>query len=444
MKRLTLKGLFGAGLFWAGFAYPLTGALAQPNEAPETRENAPQSAIEQRSEQVVQFINQDIDAETVFSDRFLKALPVEQLNGFTQSLIAQFGKAVSVTHLDPNSGNRSSLHVAFERGIAKGAIAIDPGDDNKVSELVFRSVDPVSAEGDSLETIAAELSALPGDVGAYFGPLDGTEPALSLQSGKQFALGSTFKLYVLAALAREIAEGRRNWSDVVTLDTRSFPSGMMQDWPRGAPVTLHSLASLMISISDNTATDQLIKELGRDTVFQMMVDTGHSSPQLNNPFITTRELFELKGGPAQRLQAYRAAAGDAKARLAILGGIPANPVSSDDVEAAFGGDPIALDIEWFASADDLAKLLRSMNDTGLKDAFGIMAINKGLPSSTFANWSYAGYKGGSEPGVLQVTWLLTDNAGIDHVLTLSWSDPNAPVELATLLGFAQRLLVLPR
>ena len=53
---------------------------------------------------------------------------------------------------------------------------------------------------------------------------------------------------------------------------------MAQDWPKGAPVTLHTLATLMISISDNTATDQLIAIVGRDAIAEELRASGHAEP----------------------------------------------------------------------------------------------------------------------------------------------------------------------
>src|SRR5690606_39753601 len=45
----------------------------------------------------------------------------------------------------------------------------------------------------------------------------------------------------------------------------SLPTGILQEWPVGTPMTIQSLATLMISISDNTATDVLLRVAGRDT-----------------------------------------------------------------------------------------------------------------------------------------------------------------------------------
>ena len=75
---------------------------------------------------------------------------------------------------------------------------------------------------------------------------------VSLTLMSLMAIGSTFKLYVLSALSHAIARGEHRWDEVVTLNQRSFPSGQMQDWPRSTPVTLQTLATMMIAISDNT------------------------------------------------------------------------------------------------------------------------------------------------------------------------------------------------
>ena len=107
--------------------------------------------------------------------------------------------------------------------------------------------------------------------------LAGHEPDRAL------AIGSTFKLFILAELSRQIRAGERRWSDVVPLDRRSIPSGMLQNWPPGSPLTLHSLAALMISISDNSATDVLLRTLGRGNVERMMTTLGVAAAERNRP-----------------------------------------------------------------------------------------------------------------------------------------------------------------
>ena len=411
---------------------------ARPDPAP-VADAAERSPLERRAEQVVALINGEIAPDEMFTEGFLAAVPPAQLAAISAQLTGQFGRAIAVEQIGSPEATRSALAIRMERAIARGGIAIDPTRDDRVSELLFQTFEPLD---DSPEKIEADLAALPGEVSWYFGPIDGGAPLLANDPERAMPLGSTFKLYVLAALAHEIARGERAWDDVVALpDRRSFPSGMMQDWPQDAPVTLATLASLMIAISDNTATDALIAVLGRDAVYRALAASGHSTPEANAPFLTTREMFLLKGGPTERLEAYRV--GDEPARRAILDRLEEVALATGTVEAAFSGGPVALDVEWFASAADLAALFRWMRANADPFAFEIMAINPSMPVGQREKYAYAGYKGGSEPGVLNLTWLVQDRTGRDHVLVLSWRDPERSLDTATLELIGQRILSLP-
>ncbi|GAB4486320.1 MAG: serine hydrolase [Erythrobacter tepidarius] len=398
--------------------------------------------LEERSLQVVMMLNGEAVPEDVFSREFQAAIPAAQIKALSASLVAQFGAAVGVDHLSPRDGTRAVLHIRFERGLAKGSIAIAPAQDNRVSELLFTSVDSLAVAGDTHERIAADLAALPGTVNAWFAPLDGGAPVISIGADKPLALGSTFKLYVLATLAEDVKAKRRNWSDVVLLSEKSYPSGRLQDWPKGAPVTLHTLASLMISISDNTATDQLIAVLGRERILKLMKDSGHANPGANDPFLTTRELFVLKTWDRKALDNWRKGPSAENGALEAL--LSSDNPSLDEVNAAFAQGPKAIDIEWFASPADLAKLFAHMRMTADPEAFAIMAINPSATPAITDAWRYIGFKGGSEPGVMNLTWLLTDKAGRDWVLTLGWNNPAAALDQGKLEGIAQRILLLPR
>jgi hypothetical protein len=74
----------------------------------------------------------------------------------------------------------------------------------------------------------------------------------------------------------------------------------------------------------------------------------------------------------------------------------------------------------------------------------ILAINPGLASPLTGSLDYVGYKGGSEPGVLNLTWLVRNRAGTWHVVTGSWNNPAAPVQEAQLIGLLSRAIQLVR
>ena len=91
----------------------------------------------------------------------------------------------------------------------------------------------------------------------------------------------------------------------------------------------------------------------------------------------------------------------------------------------------------------LAGLMRRIAALEDPNAREIMAVSPAMPEAKRGNWRYVGFKGGSEPGVLNLTWLLQDQAGDWRILSLSWNDPAAPVDAGTLELIAQRILSLP-
>lgn len=228
-------------------------------------------------------------------------------------------------------------------------------------------------------------------------------------------LGSVFKLYVLAALLDAVDEGTVTWTQNVTIrdELDSFPSGTTQDVEAGTEMTVLELAELMISISDNTATDHLIDLLGRETVEEAQAAYGHSDPDLNRPFLTTRELFLLKTDESLLAEYVDADSDQRRALLDSMANLDLPPI--EDVLSFVEGGALAVDVaEWFATPNDMCRLLVELaKSSEVKD---ILAINPGVPDDT-GRWSYIGFKGGSEPGVVASAWLLEDADGRTFTVT---------------------------
>lgn len=403
------------------------------------QEEAAPNSLEASAEGIIAVFQGTRPAHEVFSPMFLASVPEAQLQALHQQLTAQFGALQGLESVEPSGSSSAIVSLRFERAIARGPMQLDA--DGLVAGLLINQFEPID---DSPAKIASDIAALPGETSVYYAPLaEGAEPIVAVTADEQFAIGSTFKLYVLSALARQIAAGEHAWDEVVPLGTRSLPSGLMQSWPEGAPVTLHTLATMMISISDNTATDQLIEIVGREAVADELRASGHSDPDRALPFLTTLELFGLKGDLA-RGQAYAAASEEEQARLldSLASEIAGHP---DNIVKPTSAQPTAIDsLEWFASGRDLAGLLRRIVALDDPTARAIMAVTPAVPEPKRADWSYIGYKGGSEPGVFNLTWLLQDKAGEWRILAMSWNNPDAPVEPAPFELIAQRILSLPR
>ncbi|MDH3247690.1 MAG: class A beta-lactamase-related serine hydrolase [Acidimicrobiia bacterium] len=276
--------------------------------------------------------------------------------------------------------------------------------------------DPPETYDDAFERLAAL-----GTTGALVAETtDGTcRPIAETLSPTPLPLGSMFKLYVLGAVADAVASGEIGWNDPVTLDESNYslPSGITQTEEPGSERTVLILAQRMIEISDNTATDHLIALVGRDAVEATQAKMGTAEPSLNIPFLTTRELFQLKLGDAGLLAEY--VNGDVDARRQVLDDLTSQPLP--DLSAATGWtEPIeVLLVEWFASPLDLCEawvvLAGWAAEPELEALADVVGANPGLPDETLV-WDEIWFKGGSEPGVVGTSWYLVTDDGRSFVV----------------------------
>ena len=405
-------------------------AAAQPSDA----------ALRAQGGQVVRLLRGEAAAEELFSLSFLAAVPAAQVRAIAGQLQAQYGATRGLAGVAPRSATAGTIRIDFERAVVAMDIQIDPAPPHRINGLLVTNVE---VRDDSLERVLAELRALPGQTGLSIVRLGNGAPnviAAHNQDGP-LAVGSAFKLVILAELTRQVRAGRRRWSDVVTLDRRSIPSGTLQNWPAGAPVTLHTLASLMISVSDNTAADILLHALGRENVERMMATTGLiDGAARNRPFLSTLEMAVIKTSGEAGLAAWRAA--DEAGRRRLLATAYAQRDASGIDVAAFTGNPLALDVEWFASPHDLVRVMDWFRREGEETARAILAINPAMSAAQRQGLSYVGYKGGSEPGVLNLTWLVRGRDGVWYAVAGTWNDPAAPVDESRLLGLMARAIRL--
>jgi len=376
----------------------------------------------------------------MFTPAFLAQVPEAQVRNIAAQLGAQYGAPRRVARIDPQSPTAGVVHIETERATLHMNLVIEPQPPHRITGLLLTGAD---VRGDSMDAILEEVRALPGQASFASAALLEGGPSVTAghETERPLAIGSAFKLWILAELSRQVRASERRWSDVVTLDRRSVPFGTLQTWPQGAPVTLHTLASLMISVSDNTAADMLLHTLGRDHVERMMERIGIASAARNRPLLSTLEVAAIKTGPAPALSLWRQADEAGRRRLlADLAGTDANRI---DI-GRFSGNPLAIDVEWHASASDLVRtmdwLRRNADDTGR----AILAINPAVPPALRGDFAYLGYKGGSEPGVINLTWLIRTQSGRWHVVTGSWNNPAAPVDEARFAALLTRAVQLLR
>lgn len=411
------------------FAFAAPAAAADPS--PE---------FSRRAAELIGLLDGGTEPDKLFSPAFLAQVPAAQVKSVAAGLKASHGAVKKVNRIEVTSATNGAVYVDYERAILRFNMAVAAAPPHLIEGLVVAGTE---VQGDSVRAVFGELTALPGEVSLAAARLEESGPAniLTQKAEMPLAIGSSFKLFILAELVRSVKAGERKYSDVVTLDRRSLPSGLLQDWPKGAPITLHSLAALMISRSDNTATDALLQALGRDKVEAMMATVGVKAPERNRPFLSTREVFALKMGDPAALRAWNAA--DEAGRRAMLSGSLAAVDAAALDPSRLSGQPMAIgEVEWFASPADLVRTLDWIRRSGDQAALDILAINPGLGRAAAEGFSYMGFKGGSEPGVLNASFLLRNKAGTWIAVSTTWNNQAAPLDEAKFIALMGRLIAL--
>lgn len=325
-----------------------------------------------------------------FADSFLNQIPVtpEQIIGQLRDSLGAFRSIQPETN---------GYRVRFDRGSLKATIALNSS--GQIVSLFFQEI-----QGGAIAPSEAiqQLQTLPGR--ANFLVLEDGQERAALHADQPLAVGSTFKLAVLAQLQQQIQSGQKSWDQVVALraQDKSLPSGILQTWFDGALLTIQTLATLMISQSDNTATDALVRLVGREAL--------ESIAPRNTPFLTTRELFILKAPQnVSLLQRYQS--GNVNQRRQVLRELAQLPLPQlADVHTT----PTALDVEWHFTSRELCNLMATVADLPL------MRVNPGIQNP--AGWARVSYKGGSEPGVLNLTTELKSANGKTYCVSTTWNN----------------------
>ncbi|MFN3475798.1 MAG: serine hydrolase [Blastomonas sp.] len=413
----------------------LTPAQAQtpPGPAPAT-----QGTFDQPARDVLALLQGTAEPATIFTPAFLTAVPPDQLATVLGQLKAQFGEALAVSALRPMDARAASIDIRFEKAIVTFTIGVLNG---RLSGLF---VTGSRTQGDTLEQISADIAALPGRSGFVVQKLTetGAETIASHKADERFAIASVFKLYVLAEIDRAVRAGERRWDDVLTLAQKSHPSGITQAWPDKAPMTLQTLATLMISISDNSATDTLIAAIGQDRLAAIVRASGHARPSDMIPLLSTQQVTGLKM-PANAALRDRFLAADDPGQTRILAQAgDALALPRLDLSVYTGGPNQIDTVEWFASPADIARLLAMIERDGDPVTRAILKVNAGIAPLNAGRWAYLGYKGGSEPGVMATSFLARSSAGERYIVSALVNNPAADIDQPGFVTLVTRLLDL--
>jgi hypothetical protein len=427
----------------------LATPFASAQQTPQVAAVQATPALTQRAGELIALLNGGSDVATLFDSSFLAQVPEAQIRAISIQLREGLGKAVAVADIDAVQPNAARVRITYERGIVSMNLAVASAAPNRIIGLL---VTGTSTTEPSLDAVVAALKAEPGLTGFTLARLDNGPPmaTLSLNADRPAAIGSAFKLAILAELIRATNHGERRWDDMVTLDGAPLPGGFYTQKPRGTQVTLRELTEKMISVSDNSATDILLALVGREKVEAMLPVIGWHDAARNRPMLSTLDMFKLKGLQGGTLGRRWPMLDEAGKRALLANEIAPAPLSALDPLLFRDGKPRLLDVEWFASPSDLVRTMDWIRrNTGAgpgAEARRILAMNPGVGPAIASTWGYVGYKGGSEPGVISMSFLLQARDGHWYALSASWNDTAAVVDEGRFIALMSRAveLAVPR
>lgn len=388
------------------------------------------SRFDKPAQDVLALLNGNSDPATLFTPAFNTAVPAAQLAKVVADLKAQFGEPQALVAVRAMDARSASIDIGFDKAVVTFTIGVLDG---KLSGLF---VTGSRTQGDSIASVTADLAALPGRSGFVVQQItpEGVRTLAASHADDRFAIASVFKLYVLTAIDQAVRKGEWRWDDVLELTQKSHPSGIAQDWPDNAPMTLQTLATLMISVSDNSATDTLIAALGQKRLAAAVRASGHQRPQDLLPLLTTQQVTGLKMPANAPLRDRFLAADDAAQTKLLAEAGDRLRLRKLDLSVYTGGPNQIDTIEWFASPADIARLLAMLEREADPVTRAILKVNPGIAPVNAAKWDYLGYKGGSEPGIMAMSFLAHSKRGQRYILTAMVNDSVAEIDQP---GFTQ-------
>jgi beta-lactamase class A len=430
------------------------------------------------------------DATKSFTPDFLEYIPADEIASELASVGQSYeGEKVIPVSIDATEARPDTITatVSSRRGRSFLTIFLLVNDETglvsalRIDPARTPSPSPAPPAPADWGEFAGELDDLPGEVGfgawALIESAGGTQELLPIagqNEHKPLAIGSSFKLWVLGALAEDVllspqaSATARAWTDTFRVqDTlKSLPSGTLQLRPEGELVTLAHAATQMMAISDNTATDHLLHHLSRERV-EAFLGQVVATPERNTPLLSTREAFVLKlSDDDAMIERYLASNSDE--RRAML----QSELATQTPDLAQAGDwdaPRLIEhVEWFASAHDCARTLARLRELEVLAASRDAAASathsnqsppaiQSPPAPTHASlakplsdalrtnpglslnpkvWRSVAFKGGSEPGVLHSCWMLERADGKWFVFSLGWNDSKELIDQDAFLRLA--------
>ncbi len=150
-----------------------------------------------------------------------------------------------------------------------------------------------TAVRDSIESVAAELGGVVGVAARNLA----THAAIEVRAKELFPMASCFKIPVMVEVMRRVDAGALRLDERLTLtEADKSPGGTLVHVHAGLQPSVRDLLYLMITLSDNTATDMLWRRVGLGAVNETLRDLGLDDIDCSVP---NREYFLIECGAGE-------------------------------------------------------------------------------------------------------------------------------------------------
>jgi beta-lactamase class A len=175
-----------------------------------------------------------------------------------------------------------------------------------LAALAFASF-AVPASAAAPAAVQAEIAhisqGIDGVVGVAAWRLDGTGPRVLVNADQQFPMASTFKVPIAGTVLSQVDNGRLKLDQLVPVDPNMMveSEGLAETFHHpGVSVSVENLLELMLTVSDNTATDTLEKLVGGPAVVTQWVRSqGITGLRVDRDTAgLIRDFYGLPSGPS--------------------------------------------------------------------------------------------------------------------------------------------------
>ncbi len=303
---------------------------------------------------------------------------------------------------------------------------------------------------DAFDAIASQSSILVAQIDSN----NQCQPVFGRGEGTLRATASVFKIWVLGGVAEAIKDGSLRHDQVVPLDgSKQVNGGPLYSQPAGTAMSIDQLSTLMLGVSDNTATDMLLGLAGRDRFNGLHAEYGHSSPDLMAPQLGISEQFHLFFS-FSLADALSYVNGTESFQRSFLNNRIVPLGSRDNSGGGFNNVSLFIDGSWQASPMDVcgAFARHRLHEPGSDEA---LLVERALQAQAAQpnvreHWDRVWYKGGSlgsgTNGLLVLTHaFMLEREGEPPVVVIGMAnEPAGGIDTFNVQSILGRLLELAR